>query len=143
MEIQFRTFRKTDTADLLLLMAELGYTVEREEFLKTIGELQKRDGAIFVAVISGKIVGSSSVIIDVRLAEGISGEIASLVVSEEFRGLGIGGSLIELAEEYLSKKVNAIRIRANVIRSKAHNYYKSLGYEEVKEQKVFVKPLQE
>ncbi len=143
MEIQFRTFRKTDTADLLLLIAELGYNVEREELKKTIKELHQRDGAIFVAVISGKIVGSSSVIIDVRLAEGISGEIASLVVSEEFRGLGIGGSLIELAEEYLSKLVKTIRIRANVIRSNAHNYYKSLGYEEVKEQKVFVKPLQE
>jgi ribosomal protein S18 acetylase RimI-like enzyme len=142
MDIMYRPYKEADTEELLSLMAELGYSIPQEDFWRTIREIHKRDGAIFVAEVANKVIGSVSLLIDVRLAEGVSGEIASLIVSEKFRGLGIGKKLIQLAEKHLSKHVGIIRIRANVKREAAHDYYKALGYEEIKDQKVFIKPLQ-
>lgn len=139
MTINYRRFKEEDLYGLITLMLELGYDTKEEEFLKTTREIIKRNGVIFVAEEGDKIIGSSCAIIDVRLAEGISGEIVSLVVSEDYRGFGVGGQLVLISEEWVYKRVDKIRIRANVIRDDAHNFYSHLGYKQKKEQKVFIK----
>jgi aminoglycoside 3-N-acetyltransferase len=78
-------------------------------------------------------------IIDARLAAGISGEIVSLVVSEQHRGSGIGRGLVEFAESWLTQRVVKIRVRANSLRSEAHEFYIRRGYQESKTQKIFEK----
>jgi GNAT superfamily N-acetyltransferase len=139
MTINYRRLQETDFNGLIKLMFALGYTIEEGEFKKTVQEITKRDGVIFIAEKQSRVIGSSCAIIDARLAEGIFGEIVSLVISKELRGFGVGKQLVYMSEEWLYKRVNTIRIRANVIREDAHSFYNHLGYQEKKEQKVFIK----
>ena len=136
------TIRKLSQDDIKIvqqLMNELGYPLDEEELLFNINMINQRNGIILVAELGGKVVGCLSAVINVSLAEGMFGEIVSLVVSKEYRGSGIGKCLVKHAEDWLKPKVEKIRIRANTIRLKAHKFYKSLGYEEVKTQISFIK----
>ncbi len=139
MNINYRRYQEKDIHGLIKLMFELGYPTEEGKFTGTINEITKQGGAIFIAKAEDRVVGSSCAVIDARLAEGITGEIVSLVVSQDCRGLGVGKQLVQISEEWLCTQVNKIKIRANVIRNDAHNFYKHLGYREMKEQKIFIK----
>lgn len=101
--------------------------------------MRAQGGEVLVAELGGVVVGCINAIIDIRLAEGKSGEIVSLVVSEGHRGMGIGKALVKTAESWLSSRCDNIRVRANAIRRDAHEFYRSLGYQEIKSQKVFTK----
>ena len=136
------TIRKLSQDDIKIvqqLMHELGYPLDEKELLFNVNMINQRNGIILVAELDGKVVGCLSAVINVSLAEGMFGEIVSLVVSKKYRGLGIGKSLVIQAEDWLKPKVGKIRIRANTIRLKAHKFYKLLGYKEVKTQKSFIK----
>ena len=74
-----------------------------------------------------------------RLAEGIKGEIVSLVVDDSKRGTGVGQGLVATAEHWLAKHTNEIRIRANAKRKLAHHFYEKLGYLRSKNQLVLIK----
>jgi len=134
-----RKYQKGDLERLQKLLQELGYSVELQELLNNIIEISKNGGEIFVAETDSEVVGSACVIIDARLAEGVYAEIVSLIVSEKSRGYGIGKELVKEAEIWARKRVNKIRVRANEIRSSAHSFYKRLGYQETKTQKIFTK----
>ena len=134
-----RTYHRNDLEALQRLMSELGYSVGLEALGRNIREIIGRDGEIIVAEKDGAVVGSVCVLMDVRLAEGAYAEIVSLIVSETARGKGIGKALVKEAEAWTINRVDKIRVRANIIRSAAHAFYQSQGYEEKKTQKVFVK----
>ena len=120
-------------------MVELGYPINKEQLEKNIELIIKRGGQIIIADDDDKVVGSVCTIIDARLAEGLYAEIVSLVVSSEYRGKGIGKGLVKCAEEWAKLHTNKVRVRANVIRSEAHSFYESLGYESQKKQKILTK----
>ncbi len=134
-----REYKQDDIAKLQNLMLELGYSVNLPELSQNISEIYKKGGEIFITEIDGEVVGSVCVLIDTRLAEGVYAEIVSLIVSENIRGHGVGKELVKEAENWARKHVNKIRVRANEVRSHAHAFYKSQGYEEIKTQKVFIK----
>jgi ribosomal protein S18 acetylase RimI-like enzyme len=136
------TIRQLSTDDIKIvqqLMHELGYPLNEEELLFNIDIINQRNGIILVAELGGNVVGCLSAVINVSLAEGVFGEIVSLVVSSRYRRLGIGKCLMKQAENWLKPQVEKIRIRANSIRLEAHKFYKSLGYKEVKTQISFIK----
>lgn len=139
--ITCREYKNSDLKCVGSLMYELGYSVAEEELRTNVKEIQKRDGVIFVAELNNQLVGCICSVIDVRLAEGVYGEIVSLIVADKFRGHGVGKRLVEVSENWLYEHVNKIRVRANVIRTSAHSFYNKLGFEEVKNQKVFIKRL--
>jgi ribosomal protein S18 acetylase RimI-like enzyme len=139
MKITIRKLIQDDIKIVQQLMHELGYPLDEEELLFNINMIKQRNGIILVAELGGNVVGCLSAVINASLAEGMFGEIVSLVVSREYRGSGIGKSLVKQAEDWLKPKVKKIRIRANSIRLEAHKFYKSLGYEEVKTQISFIK----
>jgi GNAT superfamily N-acetyltransferase len=139
MKILYREYDKADTTSITYLMSELGYSVDEEELKFNIQEIQNRGGTVFVAEVNGRVVGSICSVIDARLAEGVYGELVSLIVSEKFRGTGVGKGLVEVGEQWIGKRATRIRVRANEIRSDAHAFYKHLGYRESKTQKVFIK----
>lgn len=134
-----RTYHHDDLEALQRLMLELGYCVEPGKLRTNISEIYQKGGEIFVAERNGITAGCVCVVMDVRLAEGVYAEIVSLIVSDNAQGKGIGKKLIEAAEAWARKRVNKIRVRANVIRNAAHAFYKRQGYEEVKTQKIFIK----
>ena len=138
------TIRQIDQSDFKIvhqLMHELGYPLDKEDLLFNINLIHQRKGIILVAEVDGNVVGCLSAVINAGLAEGMFGEILSLVVSKDHRGSGIGTCLIKNAESWLKPQVTKIRIRANSIRLKAHKFYKSLGYIEIKTQISFVKTI--
>ena len=139
MKYLYRTYRQDDLVTLQHLMLELGYSIEPSELRSNISEIYKKGGQIFISEKEGKAVASICVLMDARLAEGIYAEIVSLIVSEKERGKGIGKELVKKAEDWASRRVTKIRVRANEIRQSAHAFYKYQGYEEVKTQKVFTK----
>jgi len=139
MKTNIRRLRQVDIPFVQQLMHELGYPLDEEEVLFNIDQIHRRNGIILVAETGGTVVGCLSAVINTGLAEGMFGEIVSLVVSREYRGSGIGRRLVEQAEGWLKPQVGKIRIRANRIRLEAHQFYQSLGYRAVKTQVSFMK----
>lgn len=139
MTMIYRKYSKADSATLASLMLALGYDVDHNTLLNRIDDIRAHGGDVLVAEMEGVVIGCINPIIDIRLAEGKAGEIVSLIVSEEYRGLGVGKALVNNAESWLSSRCSIIRIRANTVRDEAHNFYNALGYQELKSQKVFIK----
>jgi len=139
MNIIYREFKEIDQVKLASLMTELGYDVDRNTLCRRIDSIRAHGGEVIVAETGGEVIGCINSIVDIRLAEGKAGEIVSLIVSKDHRGLGIGKALVKSAELWLGSRCNIIRVRANAIRKEAHDFYKALGYQEIKSQKVFTK----
>lgn len=141
MTIKYKNYTKGDTVTLTSLMHELGYSVDPKVLQNNIEEISKRGGVVLIAEKMQQILGCVSVVIDVRLAEGVYAEIVSLVVSKQSRGQGLGKELVQQAQAWAKSRVSKIRVRANEVRSEAHGFYESQGFREIKTQKVFVKTL--
>ncbi len=142
MPIIFRKAIKEDIKALRQLLKALGYDVDESALSHRINAIRDRGGEVFVASIDGRAVGCVNTIIDIRLAEGLTGELVSLVVSAEHRGEGIGKGMVSQAESWLKAKgCNTIRVRANAVRKEAHRFYLKLGFEEIKNQKIFAKTI--
>lgn len=139
MDVQSRPFKDKDLTALVELMAELGYQHSAESLLKNIYAVREQGAEVFVAEVAGEIAGCIATLIDVRLAEGRSGEIVSLVVAQKYRGGGVGKALLATAEQWLIPRVDKINIRANALRAEAHGFYQALGYAVVKQQVVLSK----
>ena len=139
MNEEYRKFKNEDIEALVELMAQLGYEHTSDSLLKNVNSVRRVGGEIFVCDVAGTVCGCASAILDVRLAAGVNGEIVSVVVSEQYRGKGLGKGLILHAESWLSERVFSIRIRANTVREDAHGFYKGMGYSLSKTQAVFEK----
>lgn len=138
-KIDYRIAVESDAEDLVKLLRELGYEATRTEVLQRIQHIQRNGGFVLVAEEGAKVVGSINVIIDIRLAEGVAGEIVSLVVTRDYQGQGIGRELVRRSEALASKDCPFFRVRANTKRHDAHQFYKSIGFTEIKSQKIFKK----
>ena len=141
MNITIRQFDQDDVKAVLRLMDELGYPLDKEQLLYNIKMINRGNGVILVAETGRSVIGCLSAVVNAGLAEGVFGEIVSLVVSSEYRGAGVGTRLVKQAEDLLRPRVDILRVRANSVRSAAHKFYKSLGFKEKKTQISFVKPL--
>lgn len=149
MAVTYRVFEAGDEYALVELMEELGYEISVDSVIDRVGKIRRNSGEVIVAegVVGvseseqGGLLGCINAIIDVRLAEGVCGEVVSLVVAEHSRGAGVGKGLTLAAESWLRLRCDRIRVRANALRERAHSFYRSLGYEEIKTQKIFIKHL--
>ncbi len=84
---------------------------------------------IFVFTHNGKIVGMGCLVL-VRLPSGLGGRIEDVVVSEQYRGQGLGekilSKLIAVAGEL---GVTGIELTSKPSRAAANKLYKKLGFE--------------
>jgi GNAT superfamily N-acetyltransferase len=138
------TYLKIDISEcyrLKPLIHQLGYDLESFDIENNINQIRERGGEVFVARFNDEVIGCINAIIDVRLAAGTTGEIVTLVVLEQYRGMGVGMALLATAEAWLTERVSSIRVRTNAIRDKAHRFYRRAGYQELKTQKIFIKDL--
>ncbi|OUS28198.1 hypothetical protein A9Q99_11700 [Gammaproteobacteria bacterium 45_16_T64] len=135
----YRRYEDKDSGAIVELVCQLGYEHSTESIRDNVKALRENGSDVFVVEIGGDLCGCISAIIDIRLAEGIKGEIVSLVVSESVRGQGLGKGLVVHAEKWLSNYVKEIRVRANALRVEAHQFYQELGYTETKQQRVLIK----
>lgn len=138
--IKLRSAIQGDVPEIVKLLEELGYKSDVETIRKRLLMIEERKGVVIVAVNeTHKILGCIHAFLDLRLAAGESGEIASLVVKREARGKGVGKELVKEARNRLAGMgCGQIRVRANSLREKAHQFYRGQGFREVKSQKVFM-----
>ena len=68
--------------------------------------------------------------------------IGGLVVDRDHRGQGIGRALLERAEQWaVTQGCGIVRLWSSSMRSEAHKFYEHLGYQKLKTQYSFAKPV--
>jgi GNAT superfamily N-acetyltransferase len=132
-----------DAPELGRLSTQLGYPMTDTEARERLEGLRgEPDHLLLVARIGGRVAGWLQVSRTRIFETPDSAEIAGLVVDEAERGRGIGPLLLRAAEERARGwGCLALRVRSNVIRERAHAFYRREGYGEIKQQRVFEKSL--
>ena len=138
-QFRIRLLLEQDAPVIAALTHELGYDIGPSFIQKQAHQiLGFPDHLAFVAEREGEILGYIHAIKAIRLTTPPFVEIVALAVSEKARRLGIGKALVQKVEE-TDLGTTSIRVRCNVIRESAHQFYESLGFVLKKEQKVFIK----
>ncbi|HEY3204594.1 MAG TPA: GNAT family N-acetyltransferase [Thermoanaerobaculia bacterium] len=133
----------SDGADLARLSTQLGYPMSPEEAQVRFREIDENsDQVIFVAESGRRAIAWIQVEVSRVFESRRQAEIAGLVVDEAFRSGGLGGRLVAEAERWARERgCHVVRVRSNVIRERAHAFYRRAGYGEIKTQRVFEKRL--
>ena len=141
--MRLRKLTPEDAAAVAALSTQLGYTVEQAEAVARLEALDGRDDHRLIgADLEGQLVGWVHVHAYWTIVTGFEAELGGLVVDEMQRGLGIGRALIgEAAEWAFKKNCTRLRVRTNVIRLRAGDFYRRAGFKEVKRQLVLDLPL--
>ena len=143
--IVVRTADDRDVESIAALSAQLGYPTAPVEMRERYARVRAASaGEIFVAALEaeGRVVGWTHVVPCLQLEDAPHAELAGLVVDESARGIGVGKVLLAAAEEWAcTHGFEAMRVRSNVVRERAHRFYEREGYARVKAQAVFRKAL--
>lgn len=132
----------SDAQRIAALCVQLGYEVPLvhvERFLAA----PRADRALFVAVVPrAGVVGWISVAEAWTLTSVARADIDGLVVEDEYRSNGIGRMLVDAAESWARRR-NCVELRllSNIVRARAHEFYRRLGYDVLKSEYVFRKSL--
>jgi GNAT superfamily N-acetyltransferase len=132
-----------DSERISVLSGQLGYPTTPDEARARLGViLDDPDEIVLVAESGGAVAGWLHLFIRQTLDTERQAEIAGLVVDENFRSATLGRQLVARAEAWArGRGVRLMRVRSRVTRERAHKFYHSLGYETVKDQRVFQKTL--
>lgn len=134
-----------DAGPITALSLELGYPSSVAQVRRRLDVLLG-DGshAVQVAVrpAGGELVGWIHVFVRELVMVDRHAEIGGLVVAKDQRGRGIGHLLMIEAEHWArGQDCAAVYVRSNVEREAAPEFYRNLGYDQVKAQGVFRKTL--
>lgn len=136
---------ESDVAALASLATELGYPADAQEMRERLARVSAEGAGIVLVAAAGPhsaAVGWTHVVERLNLEEPPFAELAGLIVAEGARSLGIGAALLRAAEQWaLERGLTRLRVRSNVLRERAHGFYRRSGYVERKRQVVFDKPL--
>lgn len=141
-EIKIRQAEESDSNELAVLLAEPGFDYPTEiSFVKDrLTELLNAGDCILVAVLDSKIIGMALLHRTYFLHRRPDGRISSLVVSENYRSLGIGALLIKEAEKVFRHwNCGRIEVTSGSKREAAHKFYLREGF--IEQPKRFVKLL--
>ena len=131
-----------DAPRIMALAGQLGYEVPLAHVER---QVQRMNGerTIFVAVVPRVgVVGWIGVALHEAVTDSGRADIEGLVVEDEYRGNGIGQVLVEAAETWARRRgCTSMRLVSNVVRERAHEFYKRLGYHVLKTQHAFKKSL--
>jgi GNAT superfamily N-acetyltransferase len=132
-----------DAEAVARLSDQLGYPSTEEETTRRLLQVNAQSGhAVYVAEADGSLMGWVHVFVNHSLLADMPAEVAGLVVDENHRGHGVGRVLMEQAERWAQERgCRSVRLRSNVLRSRAHTFYERLGYQVIKSQKAFCKGL--
>jgi GNAT superfamily N-acetyltransferase len=132
--LEIRPARLGDVEGIATLMMQLGYEVAAGEISERLRRQEERR-AVFVAARGRDVVGWVAVCTDEPFVEGFGGHLEGLIVDDAVRSRGIGAELIEAAEAWArSRGCTEMRVQSNVVRARAHAFYKRHGYATIKSQ---------
>jgi GNAT superfamily N-acetyltransferase len=132
-KIAIRPATKDDSTAITRLITQLGYPATEAEIKDRLAPiLDHPDYAMWVAEVSGRIVGLTGVFLHLALEyDGFYGRLLGLVVDEPYRGKGIGQQLLDQTERWLRERgVNKLTLTSGKQRTEAHKFYRRLGYAE-------------
>jgi GNAT superfamily N-acetyltransferase len=141
--IAIRQADMSDAEQIAALSAQLGYPSTSADTQARIAAMQNSpmDG-VFVAETAGVVIGWVHVYLNQSLVMETYAEIGGLVVDEAQRGHSVGLLLLSAAEDWVrGRGCTILRVHSNVIRERAHGFYRRHGYTLVKTQVVFHKDL--
>ncbi|UQZ82048.1 acetyltransferase [Paenibacillus konkukensis] len=129
----------SDAAHLSALSEQLDYTVTPEDMAARLGKIfNEADHAVFVMETENSVAGWVHIHGRHLLESPAFAEIGGLVVDSAHRRKGIGEKLMRQCEQWAREKgYAAVRLRSSDQRKEAHEFYKRIGYDNVKAQQVF------
>ena len=141
--MRIRPMTAADIDAVTVLCGQLGYPSTAQEVAARFEGLASRPpNAVFVAEEDDTILGWAHVQEILTLESGPSADLGGLVVDDAARGRGVGRQLVEAAERWaIERGYREMRVRSNVVRVEAHQFYRNLGYEVIKTQLNFRKRL--
>ena len=143
MPILISPMSEIDSSDVAKLSGQLGYATNSESVIRNLKVIRTSSAQeIFIARVSDSVAGWLHVYEHLSISTGVRCEIGGLVVDEEWRGKGIGTSLMNAAEDWAkSRGLLEIRFSSRVTRVEAHRLYERLGYGIQKTSHIFSKTL--
>lgn len=141
--IDIREIREEDYKDIHVLNKELGYSYDESKVQDRIRYiLASTKDKVFVAQNEGSVIGYIHGSPYELLFSDSMVNILGFVVSERYRGSGVGSMLIgELEKWAMNNGFSGIRLASGIDRTNAHGFYENHGYIYIKTQKNFVKIL--
>jgi GNAT superfamily N-acetyltransferase len=142
--VTIREARADDAETVAALCAQLGYPSSPEQVGIRLDEiLADAEHIVLVAERSDEeVIGWVQVHIRKLLVADRHAEMVGLVVDQGHRGQKVGLRLMEAAEGWArSQACVAVRLRTNVVRTEAHQFYETLGYKLLKTQRAYHKAL--
>ena len=143
-KITLRLATFEDVPHITRLAEQLGYPTTEEDMACRIAELfQQPSDAVWVAALpEGKVVGWIHLYVHRSLVDSPVAMLGGLVVDEAHRGEGIGQKLMQHAETWgQAHGCEAVYVKSNVTRQRAHSFYERLAYRNIKTQYAFRKDL--
>ncbi len=155
MPVRVRLMTAGDIDAVAELCGQLGYPNTAAEVAARFKGLDERPpNAVFVAEDDGEVAdvrpdGAGRLIVGwihvhevLTLETGPFADLGGLVVRDSARGRGVGRLLLAAAERWaIQRGYREMRVRSNVVRLEAHEFYRRQGYEVLKTQLNFRKPL--
>ncbi|MCP1307480.1 GNAT family N-acetyltransferase [Paenibacillus tyrfis] len=143
MDLLYRKAVPQDSPEIARLSGQLGYPAKAEQIEARLAPiLNAADHVVIVAEAQSKLVGWIHAHGRLLVESPPYAEIGGLVVDQDFRGKRIGKQLVRHCEEWArTKGYQELRVRVNVTREEAHQFYKHAGFENTKMQQVFRKGL--
>ena len=139
--MNIRKAKIEDIPIIAKLSGDLGYSknkgVVQKRFMKIASD---SNHAIFVAESdSGEITGWLHIMPRILLLSRPLAEIGGLIVAKNYRRKGVGQRLMKSGESWAKKhKYKGIIVRSDTKRPESHHFYPQIGYELLKDQKVYI-----
>lgn len=139
MQISLREMQMKDAVAVNRLSEQLGYrlsVLQTEEQIQTI--ISRKDHTTRVAISEGNIIGWIHAFQSHFIESLPFVEIGGIVVDGDYRGKGIGKKLIRQVIDWtIEQNILRLRVRTQIKRLDAQQFYRSMKFEEIKEQKVY------
>ena len=140
--VEIRRAVHDDAHRVAELASDLGYTISPGSVGTAIDRLSSEDGALFVADTGSGLIGWIHIYRTHVVQTEPFASVGGLVVDPLRRGTGVGRRLLEAAEQWASAGgLGTIRVRSNIVRSYAHQFYERSGFAVEKTSYTFIKHL--
>lgn len=142
-DIIIRQAKIEDYKDICKICCDdLGYNCSEELVKERLEGLDKNNERVLVAVYNSEVVEYLHAQIYKTLYFEELINFLGLAVSKEYRNKKVGTKLVNEIENWAKEKgINKVRVNSGFSRKEAHEFYRSLGYNNEKEQIRFLKSL--